>query len=335
MASSTIPFLIWLLCIGISAILIGYALKVNNFGSVIETEGFITNISMSSCPPASNEYITPKGDTYCCDAELVNGKCPSQPICSLSPTSPTGIITCSNMMNSQWADRSRRFCPKSMPNYFGPINRNNKSNEGCSASKSSSDGSVPTNIGEPKCKIYSTEAEEYSKIDSCFNRKELDAMVSIGTKNIINTHNIALFTSTGIPADGSSFVPVTCYDYNRVVKYLQSVRPDIADKLKADTCFPLGVSLCGISCDIKDTRPKYTCVVGKGNASFIGGHNGILKYDNSMTDKILEEKCNNNPKCKAYVKFKERDTELYALLDSSNMDINTPVIKNFCYNTKR
>jgi len=233
--------------------MITYVLKGNHFvsGILSDTEGFTTDIIMTSCPPGANQYITPKGDTNCCEGDIVNKQCNGSTICSLSPKPPGGLQSCSDWINKNWKERAARFCPNSMYNYYGPIQRvAGGKDEGCSRSGTANDGSKPMDITQPRCKIYSTEAEEYSKVDSCFNQKALDAMTTRGHKSIVPTggDNIALLISTGIPEDGSSVVPTTCYDFDRAIVFLQKNNPYWVDMLKKDPC-ALGKGLmCGVKC---------------------------------------------------------------------------------------
>jgi len=277
--------LIWLVCIGISAILIAYALKENTYNFLLKREGFTTNIVMNSCPSGSSSYITRDGDTNCCEGDVLNKMCSGTNICSLSPKPPNGIKNCSDWMNAEWTKRASRFCPASMPNYFGPIHRTRGAVEGCAVSQTITNGSAPEDMTRPKCKIYSTEAEEYSQIDSCLNRKALDGMTAPGEKSIIRTPNdqAALLISTGIPNDGSSAVPVTCYDYNRYLRFLRTANPTVADSLTKDPCI-LGktINMCGIVCKNKNeadlpktVTPKQGAILGKITTT----HNFSLSFD--------------------------------------------------------
>jgi hypothetical protein len=152
-------------------------------------------------------------------------------------------------MNKSWGDRATRFCPSSMPHYYGPIDRKQGGAEGCSSSQATSDGSAPQDQAKPKCNIYSNQADELAQIDSCLNRKALDAMDAPGTKSIIRTKNIALLAASSIPADGSSLVPVLCYDFTRAAQYLKATQPDIGDRFAKDPCGTVpGTLICGIKC---------------------------------------------------------------------------------------
>jgi len=267
--------------------MIAYFLKGNDFIRQIQgkSEGFTTDIVMTTCPPGAAQYVTPKGDTNCCEGDIVNKQCNGSTICSLSPKPPGGLQSCSEWMNKQWKERAARFCPNSMYNYYGPIQRvGSGRDEGCSSSGTTNDGSKPLDITQPRCKIYSTEAEEYSKVDSCLNRKALDEMRVSGHKSIIPTggDNVALLISTGVPADGSSVVPTTCYDLNRAITFLEKNNVGLADMLKKDPCVLGQGVICGIQCrnpneaDLpKTVTPSHSKAIGKITVS----HNFSFSFD--------------------------------------------------------
>jgi hypothetical protein len=118
-----------------------------------------------------------------------------------------------------------------MPHYFGTINRRLGSVEGCSASQAGSDGSAPQDSTKPTCKIYQTSSDEYAKADSCFNIRARDKMVTpipAATKQIIpikwgGKEHPVLLTATYLPPN--AMVPVTCYDWDRVVTYFNANDP--------------------------------------------------------------------------------------------------------------
>lgn len=170
------PFFIWLLCIAISAIMIGLFLKWDSGDIMLRvSEGFSTqasNIRITTCPNKSMAYVTTSGDTNCCDHDVVNKQCNGNIICSLSPNPPNGIQTCSKLYADEWAKRSTRFCPTSMPNYFGAFERAMGKPEGCSVSVSTVDGSAPQNPGQPQCKVYSSQQANRTMSDSCETVKE-------------------------------------------------------------------------------------------------------------------------------------------------------------------
>ena len=229
-----LPFIIWLLCVGIAALVIGFCIRyIDHDTSIVSLkEGFSTNpIVITSCPAATTTYVTSAGDTNCCDGDIVDGQCNGNLLCSLSPNPAKGLDTCADWIMKEWKKRSDTFCaPASMPYYFGTMNRRQGSVEGCSASPCSPDGTTPRDAMKPKCKIYQTSIDEYGKTDSCFNQRALDAMatpIPAATKQVVVSRGSlpAILSASYIPPNGSSVVPLTCYDWDRMVIYFNAVDP--------------------------------------------------------------------------------------------------------------
>jgi hypothetical protein len=227
---SIAPFLIWLTCIGIAAIMVGLFIRNS------ENEGFVdassrksqTVISITTCPPGSVSYITSTGNTNCCDGDLVNNTCNGTEICSLSPSVRGGLESCGDWITKEWFKRSNKFCPPTLPYYFGTLARTPGS-EGCSASVSTSDGSAPEDAKQEQCKIYGNMTDELGKVDSCFNASARDKMQCPqpkSTKSMISYGNSTpvILLCNYIPKDGSTNgMPTSCMDAARTVQYIQSL----------------------------------------------------------------------------------------------------------------
>jgi hypothetical protein len=160
--SQGLAFLIWLLCVGISAILLGYFIKQSV--NPLKKEGF----SVKGCPSGTNSFVTEEGETQCCNGDVVDGYCTGNLRCTLSPKSKSGLPTCTDLAISDAAATGASKCPISMPNYYGSCN----SIEGCSASPPTTDGLNPSDPSQPKCILYKTEREEQVNLDSCWNVNE-------------------------------------------------------------------------------------------------------------------------------------------------------------------
>jgi hypothetical protein len=231
--SSAVPFLIWLLCVGVAALIIG--IFIRNGGLEWPTkalEGFNSSIIITACPSGSTTYITASGDTNCCDGDVVNKQCNGTNMCSLSPSIAGGLQSCSDWLSREWKKRGDRFCPQSLPNYFGSITRDGSKPEGCSESQCTADGSSPSNYTVPQCKIYTNQDDELGKVDSCTNIKALNDLqcpLSNASKQIIPTNNSNI-SGTSIPAllscayvpegNMTNGMPTNCYDFSRAKKYL-------------------------------------------------------------------------------------------------------------------
>jgi hypothetical protein len=197
-------------------------------------EGFSGGIRMTSCPSGSVTYTTKGGDTNCCNGDIVDGQCNGTNMCSLSPTS-SGIASCSDWLVKEWRKRTERFCPKSMHNYFGTLQRTPGS-EGCSASVCNDNGSGPSDGNAAKCTIYGSDELNLGKRDSCVNIQARDAMQcpqANATKEITANAAMsngklppALLKCTYIPTNRSSYdIPVHCTDVPRFKLYVGSTLP--------------------------------------------------------------------------------------------------------------
>jgi len=154
-----LAFLIWLLCIGISAVLIGYCLK--SYLNPITKEGF----AVYTCPAGTNSFVTDSGETQCCNGDVVDSYCTGNLRCTLSPKSKSGLPTCTDLAASDAAAAGASKCPPSMSHYFGC----STSIEGCSASPPTANGLRPSDPLQPQCILYKTHAEDLVKLDSCYN----------------------------------------------------------------------------------------------------------------------------------------------------------------------
>jgi hypothetical protein len=249
---SVIPFIVWIFCIGLAALIIGKALGDDIVNVPLPTsltgadkkEGFVDLASMfrvSTCPGGTTSYILSNGDTNCCSGDVVGNRCNGRDVCSLSPDPyDKNLDSCSGLLAKEWGKRSARFCPKSMSNYFGKMNRDAGSAEGCSASFPTSDGSQPSDPGQPKCKIYSNYNDEVSKQDSCANIKEMENLVcpmSNASKSFLTINGppgkpFPLILKCGyLPPNGkSNGLPVDCMDDASVRRFLSVVPQPISEE---------------------------------------------------------------------------------------------------------
>jgi len=160
-----LAILIWLLCVGISAILIGYFIRYLNTptpNSIHKKEGFVT----ISCPIGTTSFVTREGETQCCNGEIVDNFCNGNVRCSLSPNSISGIPSCSDYVAARQIANSAALCPPAIPNYFASTDG---SLRGCSVSQPTADGSAPLDPNQLQCILYPTLDLEKVRLDSCYN----------------------------------------------------------------------------------------------------------------------------------------------------------------------
>lgn len=133
-------------------------------------EGFQSSaVTLNLCPVWAPQIQTAKGNTDCCEGDLVDGKCSSRTFCTLSPAHD-GVPLCIDAWRKYFADKSAQ-CPSTMRNYYEDV-RNKDKPKGCSVSQPVLDGSQPQNQSVPKCRIYNTERENRELADSCYIEKQ-------------------------------------------------------------------------------------------------------------------------------------------------------------------
>lgn len=177
------------------------------------------DLSLTSCPADSKQYVDSGGHSVCCNGEAVGGKCIGTQICSLSE-SFGGLPTCGEWLGAYLADKGRNRCPSSMPHYF----ENKKTGvKGCTAGNRTKDGSAPAASTNKQCKLYNGKDDDLIKIDSCSNQKLLEN-TNCFTRNMSGTSK--KFNNWGeIPPpifcsrlDTASFMPTNCIEDNSFVR---------------------------------------------------------------------------------------------------------------------
>jgi hypothetical protein len=164
-------FLIWLLCIGIAALIIGYFLKKSNV--IKKHEGFQ---AINRCPDNSEQIIDDRGRSNCCKGDIVqrNGQnfCSGNIICSLTESFTQGRKTvplCSDYARDNNAERSKNLCPDIMQNYYFQ----DSTKSFCSKSPS-----IPPDLNQPYCVLYNNSTSDTNFLDSCQNfmkKREMEA----------------------------------------------------------------------------------------------------------------------------------------------------------------
>ena len=131
-----------------------------------KTEAFADIPNLSSCPDNLSRYSDGKA-INCCEGEVVGGKCRGKSRCSLSGTG--NLPRCADYLLSTGKDKSSRFCPKSMPNYYSADGKGR-----CTNSAIKSDGSGPVEKNPKSCQIFKTLEENATYADSCYNQRRLE-----------------------------------------------------------------------------------------------------------------------------------------------------------------
>jgi hypothetical protein len=134
-----------------------------------------SDIQISMCPQATTPLQNGKGDTDCCDGEIVDFKCRKNLVCTLSPTHD-GIPTCVEYLKKYLREKAIQQCPTKFPRYWEDKKTNTK---GCVAGKRLPDGTGPkdTPTFDTSCKIQATDQENRNTYGSCFNAKYNEQMI--------------------------------------------------------------------------------------------------------------------------------------------------------------
>jgi hypothetical protein len=127
-------------------------------------------VNMNFCPKSAPQIQTAKGNTDCCVGFLQDGKCSFRTMCTLS-AAYNDIMSCFEMWKNYYLTNSIKQCFDTMPHYYEDV-RTLKGVKGCSASPVQEDGKQPQNMSLPRCRIYYTDEENQSEMDSCFVEKE-------------------------------------------------------------------------------------------------------------------------------------------------------------------
>ena len=99
---------------------------------VSKREGFVdTGLQVRFCPLTAPVVQTAKGNTDCCDGDLLDGKCKGNVICTQSP-SHDSVPTCSDYWKDYFTKKSADVCPANMTNYYEDV-KSTSNPKGCSA----------------------------------------------------------------------------------------------------------------------------------------------------------------------------------------------------------
>lgn len=135
-----------------------------------QTQAYSVNdLDINTCPSFADEIQTAKGSTDCCQGDMVDGKCNGTTYCTKSPAY-AGVLSCIDKWRQYFKDKGLNFCPATMPNYYEDI-ENPQSQKGCSAGPIMPNGKIFTDASAKQCKIYTSEDDNKTKIDSCYVEK--------------------------------------------------------------------------------------------------------------------------------------------------------------------
>jgi hypothetical protein len=163
--------LVFLISVTVTLLVVSYFLLKQE-----HTEGFqstsysVKDLDIRTCPSFASEIQTARGNTDCCQGDMVDGKCNGTTFCTKSP-SYAGVPACDEKWREYFTTKGTDFCPPTMPHYFEDV-INPSAIKGCSAGPITKDGKMPKDATAKQCKVYPSEEDNLSKIDSCYLEKQ-------------------------------------------------------------------------------------------------------------------------------------------------------------------
>lgn len=162
--------LVFLISVTVTLLVVSYFLLRQEKTEGFESMGYsVKDLDINTCPSFADEIQTTKGSTDCCQGDAVDGKCNGTTFCTKSPAYP-GVPSCVDKWRDYFKDKGANFCPPTMQNYYEDVTDSNAP-KGCSAGPISTDGKMPMNSSAKQCKVYASEGDNKSKIDSCYLEK--------------------------------------------------------------------------------------------------------------------------------------------------------------------
>lgn len=230
MASKTILFA--LISTTLALLVISYFLWDRDTKEGFQAPAYsVDMLQINTCPTFATEIQTAKGSTDCCQGDMIDGKCNGTTFCTKSPAY-LGVPNCIDAWREYFTKKGTDICPSTMPNYYEDVT-NPRSQKGCSAGAISSDGKMPTDQITKQCKIYASEEDNKTKLDSCYVEK-IRSKVQCPAINRIAppaelfrdwrdaTRYIAI--TCNYPFELG--MPLQCFDKASVEAYLNTVTPN-------------------------------------------------------------------------------------------------------------
>jgi hypothetical protein len=230
MASKTI--LLALIATTVTLLIVSYFLWDRDTKEGFQSPAYSVDVlQINTCPIFATEIQTAKGSTDCCQGEMIDGQCNGTTFCTKSPAY-LGVPNCIDAWRQYFTKKGNDICPSTMPNYYEDVT-NPSSQKGCSAGPISSDGKMPTDTTRKQCKIYSSEEDNKTKLDSCYVEKQR-SKVQCPAINMIspsaalypdwrdNTRYLAI--TCDYPFELG--MPVQCFDRASLESYLDNAFPN-------------------------------------------------------------------------------------------------------------
>ena len=141
-----------------------------------KTEPFKDDFYLQACPSGYDTLFYDENDiASCCDGEVKYSKCRGQRQCKLGE----GPENCARLILKDYKEQGSQKCPRGW-NYYEDSVTNKK---GCTKGVLNDKLSGPRILDPmlfPTCTIYSDPNDNKNKINSCFNKKQLEEYVCFG-----------------------------------------------------------------------------------------------------------------------------------------------------------
>lgn len=216
--------MIELIVLLISSIIIIFIIYKNNIDNFENYNNNDNNYYLSSCPSGYKSFYNNNGDTVCCNGEVIANKCIGDLQCTLNGKG-TDMPNCLQYILQDYKEKGNKFCPRSYA-YFEGINV-----KGCTDGLLNSTLTGPRNESQKVCTIYKTNDLNKTSIDSCYNKKLLDATKCIGDNC---TKKLTQF-GKGMPVlIQIEFIynnnPIVAYSRESYSNFINAVNPDMKNK---------------------------------------------------------------------------------------------------------
>ena len=192
---------------------------------------------LQACPSGYDTLFYDVNDVAsCCDGEVKYSKCLGQRQCKLGE----GPENCARLILKDYKTMGSQKCPSGW-NYYEDSVTNKKGCTKGALNDKLSGPRVPDPTFSPICTIYSNPSDNQNKIDSCLNKKQLEAYPCFGRdckKSLVSLDPNAppllkivtiidnyRNTSNGIPA----LAPITVYSRQSVNAYFGAKNMPIPD----------------------------------------------------------------------------------------------------------
>lgn len=160
---------VFLISVTVALLVVSYLLLRQEKNEGFQSGYSVKNLEINTCPVFTQEIQTAKGSTDCCQGDSVDGKCNGTTFCTKSPAYE-GVLSCVDKWREYFQQKSDSFCPSTMKNYYEDVT-NSAAPKGCSAGPISEDGKMPKETTAQQCKLYTSEGDNKTKLDSCYVEK--------------------------------------------------------------------------------------------------------------------------------------------------------------------